>query len=53
MRPDQVPYQPSPDLLDYATTKVGIVNFTKGLAQNLADRGIRVNCVAPVRSGPR
>ncbi|WP_405102910.1 SDR family oxidoreductase [Micromonospora sp. NBC_01412] len=40
-------YQPSPDLLDYATTKAGIVNFTKGLAQNLADRGIRVNCVAP------
>ncbi|WTY84289.1 glucose 1-dehydrogenase [Micromonospora sp. NBC_01405] len=40
-------YQPSPDLLDYATTKAGIVNFTKGLAQSLADRGIRVNCVAP------
>jgi NAD(P)-dependent dehydrogenase (short-subunit alcohol dehydrogenase family) len=40
-------YQPSPDLLDYATTKAGIVNFTKGLAQNLADRGIRVNSVAP------
>ncbi|MFI6160574.1 SDR family oxidoreductase [Micromonospora sp. PTRAS2] len=40
-------YQPSPQLLDYATTKAGIVNFTKGLAQDLADRGIRVNCVAP------
>ncbi|WP_307803664.1 SDR family oxidoreductase [Micromonospora echinofusca] len=40
-------YQPSPDLLDYATTKAGIVNFTKGLAENLAGRGIRVNCVAP------
>ena len=39
--------QPSPELLDYATTKAGIVNFTKGLAQMLADRGIRVNCVAP------
>jgi len=38
---------PSPELLDYATTKAGIVNFTKGLAQMLADRGIRVNCVAP------
>jgi len=38
---------PSPDLLDYATTKAGIVNFTKALAQMLADRGIRVNSVAP------
>ncbi|TDC00770.1 SDR family oxidoreductase, partial [Micromonospora fluostatini] len=40
-------YQPSFQLLDYATTKAGIVNFTKALAENLADRGIRVNCVAP------
>lgn len=40
-------YQPSPPLLDYATTKAGIVNFTKGLAQQLAERGIRVNTVAP------
>ncbi|GAB3228242.1 SDR family oxidoreductase [Kineococcus gypseus] len=40
-------YQPSPPLLDYATTKAGIVNFTKGLGQMLAERGIRVNCVAP------
>jgi NAD(P)-dependent dehydrogenase (short-subunit alcohol dehydrogenase family) len=40
-------YQPSPQLLDYATTKAGIVNFTKGLAQQLAERGIRVNTVAP------
>jgi NAD(P)-dependent dehydrogenase (short-subunit alcohol dehydrogenase family) len=39
--------QPSPELLDYATTKAGIVNFTKGLAKMLADRGIRVNAVAP------
>ncbi|MEU5260675.1 SDR family NAD(P)-dependent oxidoreductase [Amycolatopsis sp. NPDC021455] len=30
-------FQPSPELLDYATTKAGIVNFTKGLAQDLAD----------------
>jgi NAD(P)-dependent dehydrogenase (short-subunit alcohol dehydrogenase family) len=40
-------YQPTPALLDYATTKAGIVNFTRGLAQELAPRGIRVNTVAP------
>ncbi|MET9291365.1 SDR family oxidoreductase [Streptomyces sp. NPDC003077] len=40
-------YQPSPQLLDYATTKGGIVTFTQGLAQGVADRGIRVNAVAP------
>jgi NAD(P)-dependent dehydrogenase (short-subunit alcohol dehydrogenase family) len=40
-------YQPSPELLDYATTKAGIVNFTRGLAQELAPKGIRVNTVAP------
>jgi NAD(P)-dependent dehydrogenase (short-subunit alcohol dehydrogenase family) len=38
---------PSPELLDYATTKAGIVNFTKGLAQQVAEQGIRVNSVAP------
>jgi NAD(P)-dependent dehydrogenase (short-subunit alcohol dehydrogenase family) len=38
---------PSPQLLPYATTKGAIANFTAGLAQLLADRGIRVNCVAP------
>ena len=38
---------PSPELLDYATTKAGIVNFTRGLASMLAEKGIRVNSVAP------
>ncbi|MBA3265888.1 MAG: SDR family oxidoreductase [Nocardioidaceae bacterium] len=38
---------PSPELLDYAVTKAGIVNFTRGLASAVADRGIRVNSVAP------
>ena len=39
--------QPSPELLDYATTKAGIVAFTQGLAGQLAQQGIRVNAVAP------
>lgn len=39
--------KPNPSLLAYATTKGAIRNFTAGLAQLLADRGIRVNCVAP------
>ena len=38
---------PSPELLAYATTKGAIANLTVGLAQLLADKGIRVNCVAP------
>lgn len=37
----------SPHLLDYATTKGAIHAFTKSLAQNLIDKGIRVNAVAP------
>ncbi|WP_181796895.1 SDR family oxidoreductase [Streptomyces sp. WELS2] len=40
-------YQPSPHLLDYAMTKGAIVTFTHGLAQTVAERGIRVNAVAP------
>ncbi|MET7247052.1 SDR family oxidoreductase [Methylobacterium sp. EM32] len=38
---------PSPQLLAYATTKGAIQNFTGGLAQLLAEKEIRVNCVAP------
>ncbi|WP_187366818.1 SDR family oxidoreductase [Nocardioides dongxiaopingii] len=38
---------PSPELLDYAVTKAGIVNFTRGLAGQLGGDGIRVNAVAP------
>ena len=38
---------PSPQLLAYATTKGAIQNFTAGLAQLFAEKGIRVNCVAP------
>jgi NAD(P)-dependent dehydrogenase (short-subunit alcohol dehydrogenase family) len=38
---------PNPTLLAYATTKGAIQNFTAGLAQMLAEKGIRVNAVAP------
>ncbi|MDQ0095897.1 SDR family oxidoreductase [Paeniglutamicibacter psychrophenolicus] len=40
-------YDPSPTLLDYASTKAAINAFTKGLGVQLAPRGIRVNAVAP------
>ncbi len=40
-------YEPSKHLLDYAVTKAGILNFTWGLAKQLASLGIRVNAVAP------
>ncbi|MBX3540952.1 MAG: SDR family oxidoreductase [Chelatococcus sp.] len=40
-------YQPSPILLDYATTKAGIVAYTKALSKQLIEKGIRVNAVAP------
>jgi NAD(P)-dependent dehydrogenase (short-subunit alcohol dehydrogenase family) len=37
----------SKKLLDYSATKGAIHAFTKSLAQNLVDKGIRVNCVSP------
>jgi NAD(P)-dependent dehydrogenase (short-subunit alcohol dehydrogenase family) len=40
-------YKGSPDLLDYSATKGAIVAFTRSLSGQLADRGIRVNGVAP------
>ena len=40
-------YNPSPQLLDYAATKAAINTFSKALAQQVAERGIRVNVVAP------
>jgi NAD(P)-dependent dehydrogenase (short-subunit alcohol dehydrogenase family) len=39
--------EPSPQLLHYASTKGAISTFTKGLAQEVAERGIRANAVAP------
>ncbi|WP_260929204.1 SDR family oxidoreductase [Novosphingobium sp. 9] len=40
-------YEPSDILLDYATTKAGIVAYTKALAKQLIKKGIRANVVAP------
>ncbi len=40
-------YVPSPQLAAYAVSKAGIVNWTRAMAQQLAERGIRVNGVAP------
>lgn len=40
-------YQPSPHLLDYASTKAAILNYSRGLAKQVAEKGIRVNIVAP------
>lgn len=40
-------YQPSEFLLDYAATKAAIANFTHSFAKQVAEKGIRVNAVAP------
>lgn len=40
-------YQGSKELLDYSSTKGAITAFTRSLSENLIDKGIRVNAVAP------
>lgn len=40
-------YQASPERIDYASTKAAINNLGKGMAQQLAEKGVRVNIVAP------
>lgn len=40
-------FKPSPSLIDYAATKGAIDNFTKALSEEVLERGIRVNAVAP------
>ena len=40
-------YRGSPSLIDYSATKGAIVTFTRSLAHNIIDKGIRVNGVAP------
>ena len=40
-------FQGEKELLDYSSTKGAITSFTRSLAQNLADKKIRVNAVAP------
>src|SRR4051812_22174062 len=40
-------FNPSPHLMDYATSKAAIVNFTKALGNDLTEKGIRANSVAP------
>jgi len=40
-------YDPTNKILDYACTKAAIHDFTRGLSDELIEKGIRVNCVAP------
>jgi NAD(P)-dependent dehydrogenase (short-subunit alcohol dehydrogenase family) len=40
-------FNPSEDLLDYASTKAAILSITRSLAKQLGEKGIRVNAVAP------
>lgn len=43
----QQSFHPAPTLVEYAVTKAGIANWVRGMAQQLAPEGIRVNAVAP------
>ena len=47
------PYTGNPQLIDYTATKGAINGFTRSMAQALVNDGIRVNAVAPYRSGHR
>ena len=40
-------FDPSPELLDYASTKCAIIGFTKALSKLVIKQGVRVNSVAP------
>ena len=40
-------YEPSRGIVDYAMTKAAIVTFTKGMAKQLMEQGVRINAVAP------
>ena len=40
-------FSPTPDLVEYAVSKAGIANWVRAMSQQLAERGIRVNGVAP------
>jgi len=40
-------FQPSPELVEYAVSKAGIVNWTRAMSAQLIEKGIRVNGVAP------
>ena len=40
-------YRPKPKLIDYASTKAAILNLTRSLAKEMAEKGVRVNAVAP------
>lgn len=46
-------HQGEPDNLAYTTSKAGLLNFTRGVAMELAEHGIRVNSLTPTATDPR